>query len=90
MMAPAHTRLSYAAPHRSLDFVVQVQLWLHRAQLKVRLEVTVDRADVPPVRVPLAVFIQEWKRKQSLLVHERRNDIGAEIVRAIREGRITT
>ena len=72
-------RLRLVGPQRPLG-IVQVELRVHLAQIHVRLEVGVERADVAPVLRGLLVLVVEAVGVDRHLVDQRRDDVLAEIV----------
>ena len=68
--------------------VVQIELRLDLGQLDVRLVVGVDRADVAPVGVLLAVLVEKRKRLHAAIANHRGDDVPAEVVRAIGQRRV--
>ena len=73
-------RLRLIRPQRPLG-IVQVELRVHLAQVHVRFEIRVERADVAPVLRRLLVLVVEAIRVHRHLMNQRRNDVLAEIVR---------
>ena len=73
-------RLRLIGAQRPLG-IVQVELRVHLAEIHVRLEVGVERADVAPVLRRLLVLVVEPVRVDRHLVDQRRDDVLAEIVR---------
>src|SRR5690606_24981081 len=62
--------------------VVQVQLWIDRDQVHVGFVVGVERANVTPVGVVLAVLVTEGERVHPVRVDHRGNDVPPEVVGA--------
>ena len=73
-------RLRLVGAQRPLR-IVEVELRVDLAQVHVRFEVGVERADVAPVLRRLLVLVVEAVGVDRRLVNQRRDDVLAEIVR---------
>src|SRR4051812_18314890 len=69
--------------------VVHVEQRIDANEVHIGLEVGVERADVPPVGVALAVLVTEGKGEHAVRADRGRNDVAAEIAPRARNVRIT-